>query len=98
MSAEALRSMRKEKVGRVVSDKMDKTIVVSVERENTCTAMILAAGATPGALALAPAAIDATWVPCWQPADTLFAQGAALPAPVAFSTPPAHSEVALCGE
>ena len=32
MSAEALRSMRKEKVGRVVSDKMDKTIVVSVER------------------------------------------------------------------
>ena len=25
-------SMRKEKVGRVVSDKMDKTIVVSVER------------------------------------------------------------------
>src|SRR5919107_3847670 len=27
-----LRSMRKEKVGRVVSDKMDKTIVVSVER------------------------------------------------------------------
>ncbi len=32
MSAEALRTMRKEKVGRVVSDKMDKTIVVSVER------------------------------------------------------------------
>ena len=40
MSADALRtsrtgtrtSMRKEKVGRVVSDKMDKTIVVSVER------------------------------------------------------------------
>ncbi len=32
MSAETLRSMRKEKVGRVVSDKMDKTIVVSVER------------------------------------------------------------------
>ena len=31
MSA-AVRTMRKEKVGRVVSDKMDKTIVVSVER------------------------------------------------------------------
>ncbi len=31
MSA-AARTMRKEKVGRVVSDKMDKTIVVSVER------------------------------------------------------------------
>ncbi len=31
MSA-APRTMRKEKVGRVVSDKMDKTIVVSVER------------------------------------------------------------------
>ena len=31
MSA-SVRSMRKEKVGRVVSDKMDKTIVVSVER------------------------------------------------------------------
>ena len=28
----APRTMRKEKVGRVVSDKMDKTIVVSVER------------------------------------------------------------------
>jgi small subunit ribosomal protein S17 len=27
-----VRTMRKEKVGRVVSDKMDKTIVVSVER------------------------------------------------------------------
>ena len=32
MSAQALRGKRKEKVGRVVSDKMDKTIVVSVER------------------------------------------------------------------
>ena len=32
MSAVALRTRRKEKVGRVVSDKMDKTIVVSVER------------------------------------------------------------------
>jgi len=36
MSAQALpttrTAMRKEKVGRVVSDKMDKTIVVSVER------------------------------------------------------------------
>ena len=32
MTAEALRTKRKEKVGRVVSDKMDKTIVVSVER------------------------------------------------------------------
>jgi small subunit ribosomal protein S17 len=32
MSAEQLRGKRKEKVGRVVSDKMDKTIVVSVER------------------------------------------------------------------
>jgi small subunit ribosomal protein S17 len=32
MSAEELRGKRKEKVGRVVSDKMDKTIVVSVER------------------------------------------------------------------
>ena len=32
MSADALRSRRKEKVGRVVSDKMEKTIVVSVER------------------------------------------------------------------
>jgi small subunit ribosomal protein S17 len=32
MSAAALRGARKEKVGRVVSDKMDKTIVVSVER------------------------------------------------------------------
>ena len=32
MSAAAPRTMRKEKVGRVVSDKMDKTIVVSVER------------------------------------------------------------------
>jgi small subunit ribosomal protein S17 len=32
MSADALRRMRKEKIGRVVSDKMDKTIVVSVER------------------------------------------------------------------
>ncbi len=31
MSA-APRTMRKEKIGRVVSDKMDKTIVVSVER------------------------------------------------------------------
>ena len=31
MSA-AARTVRKEKVGRVVSDKMDKTIVVSVER------------------------------------------------------------------
>jgi small subunit ribosomal protein S17 len=32
MSADALRTRRKEKVGRVVSDKMEKTIVVSVER------------------------------------------------------------------
>src|SRR5687767_10368281 len=32
MNAEQLRGKRKEKVGRVVSDKMDKTIVVSVER------------------------------------------------------------------
>jgi small subunit ribosomal protein S17 len=32
MSAVAVRGKRKEKVGRVVSDKMDKTIVVSVER------------------------------------------------------------------
>jgi len=32
MSAGPRASMRKEKVGRVVSDKMDKTIVVSVER------------------------------------------------------------------
>lgn len=32
MSAEQVRGKRKEKVGRVVSDKMDKTIVVSVER------------------------------------------------------------------
>ncbi len=34
MSAQAptRRGMRKEKIGRVVSDKMDKTIVVSVER------------------------------------------------------------------
>jgi small subunit ribosomal protein S17 len=32
MTAEALRGKRKQKVGRVVSDKMDKTIVVSVER------------------------------------------------------------------
>jgi len=31
MSA-AARTLRKEKIGRVVSDKMDKTIVVSVER------------------------------------------------------------------
>ncbi len=30
--SETQRGMRKEKVGRVVSDKMDKTIVVSVER------------------------------------------------------------------
>lgn len=32
MSAAARTPLRKEKVGRVVSDKMDKTIVVSVER------------------------------------------------------------------
>ena len=32
MSAAALRGARKEKVGRVVSDKMDKTIVVQVSR------------------------------------------------------------------
>ncbi len=32
MSAAPRTSMRKEKIGRVVSDKMDKTIVVSVER------------------------------------------------------------------
>jgi small subunit ribosomal protein S17 len=32
MKAEQVRGKRKEKVGRVVSDKMDKTIVVSVER------------------------------------------------------------------
>ena len=32
MSATPRTTMRKEKVGRVVSDKMDKTIVVSVER------------------------------------------------------------------
>jgi len=32
MSAMATRGRRKEKVGRVVSDKMEKTIVVSVER------------------------------------------------------------------
>ena len=30
MSAVALRTRRKEKVGRVVSDKMDKTIVISI--------------------------------------------------------------------
>jgi small subunit ribosomal protein S17 len=32
MSAHPVRTRRKEKVGRVVSDKMEKTIVVSVER------------------------------------------------------------------
>jgi small subunit ribosomal protein S17 len=32
MSSTATRAQRKTKVGRVVSDKMDKTIVVSVER------------------------------------------------------------------
>ena len=32
MSATPRSTMRKEKIGRVVSDKMDKTIVVSVER------------------------------------------------------------------
>lgn len=32
MSATPRASVRKEKIGRVVSDKMDKTIVVSVER------------------------------------------------------------------
>src|SRR3954462_2979005 len=32
MTAAPRATMRKEKVGRVVSDKMDKTIVVSVER------------------------------------------------------------------
>ena len=38
MSA-AVRTMRKEKVGRVVSDKMDKTIVVSVERLSAAPAV-----------------------------------------------------------
>jgi small subunit ribosomal protein S17 len=32
MSAEGLSKRRKDKIGRVVSDKMDKTVVVSVER------------------------------------------------------------------
>jgi small subunit ribosomal protein S17 len=32
MNGERMQSKRKQKVGRVVSDKMDKTIVVSVER------------------------------------------------------------------
>jgi hypothetical protein len=38
---------------------------VPVARWKTWTAMMLAFGATPEELSACPAAIPATWVPCW---------------------------------
>src|SRR4028119_2814 len=52
-----------------------------VTREKTCTDMMLALGATPEKSLPCPAAIPATWVPCWHPVGA-YVQGAAESYPV----------------
>src|SRR4030095_13919997 len=67
-------------------------MLVSLKRENTCTAMILAFFATPEnacpAWSPVPAAMPATWVPCQQ---SVVCHGTAAPEPICRDPPPGHT-------